>query len=56
MIPFYDYSMNAQENMRRSYEQGIRDMRQKIYTEISKMADSEKDFDLMLMIRNLKVE
>lgn len=56
MIPFYDYSIDCQENMRKAYEQGIKDMRLKLYTEISKIANIEKDFNLLLMIRNMKIK
>ena len=56
MIPFYDYSIDCNENMKKAYEQGIHDMRLKLYTEVSKIADPEKDFKLLLMIRNMEIK
>lgn len=56
MIPFYDYSVDCHENMKRAYEQGVKDMRLKIYTEISKVADTEKDFNLLLMVRDMEIQ
>lgn len=56
MIPFYDYSIDCNENMKKAYEQGVQDMRLKLYTEVSKIADSEKDFKLLLMIRNMEIK
>ena len=42
--------------MKRAYEQGVKDMRLKIYTEISKVANSEKDFNLLLMVRDMEIQ
>ena len=56
MIPFYDYSVDCHENMKRAYEQGVKDMHLKIYTEISKVTDIEKYFNLLLMVRNMEIK
>lgn len=56
MIPLYDYSIDFQKNMKKAYEQGVKDMRLKLYTEISKIANTEKDFNLLLMIRDMEVK
>jgi hypothetical protein len=56
MIPFYDYSIDYNENMKKAYEQGMKDMRLKIYTEISKDANTQRDFDLLLKVRNMEIK
>lgn len=56
MIPLYDYSIDCHENMKKAYEQGVKDMRLKLYEEISKIVNIEKDFNLLLMIRNMEVK
>lgn len=54
MIPFYDYSIDCNENMKKAYEQGVKDMRLKIYSELSKEAKTQKEFDLLAKIRSME--
>ena len=55
MIPFYNYSIDCHKNMKIAYEQGVNDMRRKIYYELSKQANTQKDFELLIKIRNMKL-
>ena len=55
MIPFYDFSIDCWTNIKKAYDQGANDMRKKIYYEISKNANTEKDFELLLKVRNMEI-
>ena len=56
MIPFYDYSIDCNENMKKAYEQGVEDIRFKIYSELSKEVKTKKECDLLVKIRNMEVK
>lgn len=55
MLQHYDFSIDCWSNIKNAYFKGAEDMRKKIYYEISKNANTEKDFELLLKVRNMEI-